>query len=124
MRATEPTDGLDTGGWPPLLRYAKAGELEKAHAELQSGADPNARAPRDDRTPLFWAAWEGHHRVVGRLLQHHRARREALADVKGLGQMPGAKRWPYSPLYAAHDRWGQNSDTFRAFGLLIIRKGR
>ena len=115
VHAAVPAAALDTEGWPPLLRYAQAGELEKADKELSAGADPNARAPGDDRTPLFWAAWEGHYRVVDGLLQHRRARKSALADCKGLRDVP---QTPCSPLCAARDRWGEASNTFAAFGLL------
>ena len=42
--------------WLRLQRYAQAGQHEHIDAELKKGADANARAPGDDRTPLFWAA--------------------------------------------------------------------
>ena len=105
----------DTEGWPPLLRYAQAGKLDEAASELRADVDPNATAPGDDRTPLFWAAWEGHHLVVQRLLQEPRVRDLAKADCKGLRDVPPAA---CSPLCAAHDRWGEDSKTFAAFGLL------
>ena len=66
---------VNTSTWPPLLRHAKAGNLEEVGKTLDDGADPNATAaPDDDRTPLF----EGHHLVV-------------LAKAIGKGGVPGAR---------------------------------
>ena len=69
VRAAAPTAALDTEVWPPLLRHAHNGNLDDVCSALEGRADPNAKAPGDDRTPLWWAAWEGHHLVVKRLLQ-------------------------------------------------------
>ena len=96
--------------------YAKNCKLEDIDAKLRAGADPNATGPGDDRTPLFWAAWGGHEHVIRRLLEEPRARDLARKDCKGLGGVP---EQPLSPLEVAHDRWGKDSDSFAAFGLLI-----
>ena len=92
----EAREGLDTGSWPPLLRYAQAGKLKEADSELRAGVDPNATAPGDDRTPLF----EDHHLVVERLLREPRARELAKADCQGLRDVPPH---PTSPLEAARN---------------------
>ena len=105
VHAAVPAAALDTEGWPPLLRYGQALDtegwpLEEADSELSAGVDPNATAPGDDRTPLFWAAWEGHHLVVERLLREPRARVLAKAACQGLRDVPPH---PTSPLEAARN---------------------
>ena len=95
--------------------YAQTGKLEEIDAKLRAGADPNATGPDDDRTPLFWAAWCGHARVITRLLEDSRAKERAMTDCRGLDGIPHT---PLSPLEVAHDKWGKASDVFAAFGHL------
>ena len=93
--------------------YAQRDMLEEIDAKLLAGSDPNATGPDDDRTLLFWAAWCGHPRVITRLLQDSRAKERAKTNCIGHDGIPVA---PLSPLEAAHDRWGKDSDAFAAFG--------
>ena len=92
--------------------YAENDMLEDIDAKLRAGSDPNATGPDDDRTPLFWAAWCGHARVITRLLEEPRAKELAMTNCIGLDGIPVA---PLSPMEAAHDRWGDESDAFLAF---------
>lgn len=55
--------------WALMRFYAENGKLEYIDAKLRAGSDPNATGPGDYRTPLFWAAWEGHEHVIRRLLE-------------------------------------------------------
>ncbi len=59
---------------------AKRGDLDAVRLLLEHGADPNAREPGDNTTPLHWAAAHGHVDVVRALL-------DAGADVHGLGDL-------------------------------------
>ena len=93
--------------------FAQRDMLEEIDAKLLAGSDPNATGPDDDRTPLFWAAWCGHPRVIKRLLQDSRAKERAKTNCIGHDGIPVA---PLSPMEAAHDRWGNESDAFLAFG--------
>ena len=93
--------------------YAQDDMLAEINAKLLAGSDPNATGPDDDRTLLFWAAWCGHPRVITRLLQDSRAKERAKTNCIGHDGIPVA---PLSPLEAAHDRWGEDSDAFAAFG--------
>ena len=99
--------------WGLMQFYAQWDMLEEIDAKLLAGSDPNATGPDDDRTPLFWAAWFGHPRVITRLLEVSRAKERAKTNCIGLDGIPVA---PLSPLEAAHDRWGKDSDAFVAFG--------
>ena len=83
--------------------YAQNGHLECIDAALRAGADPNATGPGDDRTPLFWAAWEGHEHVIRRLLEEPRARDRAMSACKGVEGVP---EQPLCPMEVAHDKWG------------------
>ena len=67
---------------------------------------------------VFWAAWEGHGKVIRRLLQEPRARNLAQKACHGLGGVPER---PVSPMEVAYDRWGKDSDPFVAFGLLNLK---
>ena len=96
--------------------YAEKGNLDDIDAKLRAGVDPNARGPGDDRTPLFWAAWEGHAHVIARLLEHKRARDLAKENCNGLDGVP---EHPISPMEVAHDKWGKDSDCFAAFGYIM-----
>ena len=89
--------------------------LADVDAKLLAGSDPNATGPGDDRTPLFWAAWCGHARVITRLLEEPRAKELAMTNCIGLEGIPVG---PLSPLEVAHDKWGAASDAFAAFGHL------
>ena len=95
--------------------FAQHDMLAEINAKLLAGADPNATGPDDDRTPLFWAAWRGHARVITRLLEDSRAKERAKTDCRGFD---GISHTPMSPLEVAHDKWGTKSDVFAAFGLL------
>ena len=97
--------------------YAQNGMLEDIDAKLLAGSDPNVRPPGDDRTPLFWAAWCGHAHVIKRLLEEPSAKELAMTGCTGLDGIPGG---PLSPLQAAHDQWGAESEAFAAFGHLKV----
>ena len=101
--------------WALMRLYAENGKLEDIDAKLRAGSDPNATGPADDRTPLFWAAWCGHARVITRLLEDSRAKERAMIACKGLEGIPPA---PLCPMEVAHDKWGKASDVFAAFGHL------
>ena len=90
--------------WALMRHYAENGELDDIDAKLRAGAVPNATGPGDDRTPLFWAAWGGHDKVIRRRLEEPRARDLAMKKCKGLGRVPEK---PLSPLEVAHDRCGR-----------------
>ena len=107
---------VSTEGWPPLLRHAQAGNVDDVSSALEGRADPNATAPDDDRTPLFWAAWEGHDDVVVRLLQEPIAANMYKENCKG---RTGVPPHPISPMEAAHVCWGTGSNTFAAFGVMF-----
>ena len=96
--------------------YAENGKLEDIDAKLRASSDPNATGPGDDRTPLFWAAWEGHPLVVERLLRDPSAKELAKTNVHGRGGVP---QKPLSPMEVAFERWGKDSASFAAFGHLI-----
>jgi len=63
-----------------LHEAAKRGHLDAVRLLLEHGADPNAREPGDNTTPLHWAAAHGHVDVVRALL-------DAGADVHGVGDL-------------------------------------
>ena len=101
--------------------YAENGKFEDINAKLHAGLDPNATGPGDDRTPLFWAAWEGHEPVIRRLLKDQRASELAQKACKGLDGVPEK---PLSPMEVAHARWGEYSAAFAAFGVLYMKGNR
>ena len=105
LEFVRPAAALDTEGWPRLLRHAKAGNAEEVCTALEAGDDPNATAaPDDDRTALWWAAWEGHDLVVKHLLLDPKASALYKQDCQGRDGVPPQ---PHAPIEAAHDRWGK-----------------
>ena len=116
MECVRPAAALDTEGWPRLLRHSKAGNAEEFSEPLEAGDDPNATAaPDDDRIALWWTAWEGHDLVVKRLLLEPSAAALYKEDCQGRDGVPPQ---PSSPMEAAHDRWGKESNAFSAFGVM------
>ena len=110
---------LDTEGWPRLLRHAMAGNAEEVTKALEEGDGPNATAaPDDDRTALWWAAWEGHALVVKHLLLDPTASALYKQECQGRDGVPPH---PCAPIEAAHDRWGKESNAFIEFGIMISR---
>jgi hypothetical protein len=66
---------VSTTGRTPLHLAAGAGELDVVQELLDHGADPSATDPEYHATPMQWAAFLGHPRVVSYLDEH--ARRSA-----------------------------------------------
>ena len=95
--------------------YAQHDMLTEIDAKLVAGVDPNATEPGDDRTPLFWAAWCGHARIVTRLLVHESARDRARTNCIGRDGVPAE---PACPMAVAL-KWGENSAVFAAFGNVL-----
>ena len=57
----------------------------------------------------------GHELVIRRLLEEPSASDLAMKECKGLDGVPEK---PLSPMEVAHDRWGKDSASFAAFGML------
>ncbi|XP_063436937.1 uncharacterized protein LOC134718369 [Mytilus trossulus] len=75
-----------------LLTAAENGNIKEVELCVKNGANLECRDRRYERTPLIWAAWEGHLEVVTYLVTH--GRRKDTINVGGCERTPGGGDLP------------------------------